>query len=172
MSELTPEERERHQGQVYAITQVLFLGRFPTLNRVHALRHHGITHVFNVSHSRGALTAEHGFELDFVPLYDYTKLKADKALKILRRLHAMASVPGSRVYVHCTAGVNRSATILWLYLMACGLGEAEARQRIVSVSRAALANYRALPEFLRSAVADYGAEIQPLERPELIAACS
>jgi len=36
-------------------------------------------------------------------------------------LHQMVSESDARVYVHCIAGLNRSPTIAWLYLVACGL---------------------------------------------------
>jgi protein-tyrosine phosphatase len=42
----------------------------------------------------------------------------------------MASEPGALVYVHCIAGQLRSPTVLWLYLIACGIPPDDARDWI------------------------------------------
>ena len=41
-----------------------------------------------------------------------------------------ASQPDAHVYVHCIAGHLRSPTILWLYLIACGIPPEDAREWI------------------------------------------
>jgi hypothetical protein len=52
------------------------------------------------------------------------------AVNCMTALHRMVCQPEARVYVHCIAGWNRSPTVVWLYLVACGLSEEEARRMI------------------------------------------
>ena len=64
----------------------------------------------------------------------------DLALTCLATLHRMVCESEARVYLHCIAGQNRSPTVLWLYLVACGLPPEqakviiEARQRVCRVT--------------------------------------
>ena len=45
-------------------------------------------------------------------------------------VHSLVAVPKSHVYVHCMAGLVRSPTILWLYLIALGIPPTDARNWI------------------------------------------
>jgi hypothetical protein len=42
----------------------------------------------------------------------------------------LISVTGTKLYLHCIGGQNRSPTVLWLYLISCGMKPDEARRMI------------------------------------------
>ena len=63
------------------------------------------------------------------------------AVWALDTLHELASVPDSHVYVHCVAGMIRSPTILWLYLIALGVPLQDARDWIETRSKSAVAGH-------------------------------
>ena len=117
---------------MYRITEVLSVGRYATPERAAELLTAGITHILNVSGSPSQVVAsEGGFrEVVWVPLEDFSRLPIDLAAQVLDRLHGMASQPGSHVYIHCMAGQLRSPTVLWLYLIACGISPDDARDWI------------------------------------------
>jgi protein-tyrosine phosphatase len=77
------------------------------------------------------IASEGGFrEVVWVPLDDFSHLPTHLAAQALDALHRMALEPGSHVYVHCIAGHLRSPTVLWLYLIACGIPPNDGRNWI------------------------------------------
>lgn len=117
---------------MFRVTQVLSVGPFASGERADVLRAAGVTHVLNVSHQGSEIVAaEAGFkEVVWVPMSDSQRLPFPSAKLALDALHSFASAPGSHVYVHCVAGLVRSPTILWLYLIALGVSPHDARQWI------------------------------------------
>lgn len=114
------------------ITQVLSIGPFVSPERVELLRASGVTHVLNVSDAASEVTAGGGSfrEVVDLPLCDFSRLPEQVATATLDTLHRMASQPDAHVYVHCIAGHMRSPTILWLYLIACGIPPDDAHEII------------------------------------------
>jgi protein-tyrosine phosphatase len=117
---------------MYRITQVLSVGPFASPERAELLRTAGVTHILNVSNFGSEITAaESGFkQIMWVPMSDSVRLLPDTALMALDALHSLVSAPKSHVYVHCMAGLVRSPTILWLYLIALGISPKDARNWI------------------------------------------
>jgi protein-tyrosine phosphatase len=117
---------------MYRITQVLSVGPFASPERAELLRAAGVTHILNVSDFASEITAaESGFkQISWVPMSDCQRLHTAVALEALDALHSLVSVPESHVYVHCMAGLVRSPTILWLYLIALGIPPKDARNWI------------------------------------------
>jgi protein-tyrosine phosphatase len=114
---------------VYRITQVLSVGRYATLERAVELRAAGVTHILNVSDAPSQVMAsENGFrEVVWVPVDDFKRLPKVLLRQALDTLHRLSSETGAHVYIHCVAGQLRSPTILWLYLIACGVPPENAR---------------------------------------------
>ncbi|MCI0700564.1 MAG: hypothetical protein L0241_05745 [Planctomycetia bacterium] len=114
---------------MHRITQCLSIGPFASPERGVNLLAAGVTHVLNVSDAPSALSAgaESFAEIAWVPMSDSKRLSRSTTALALDTLHRLVSVPNSHVYVHCIAGMVRSPTILWLYLIACGVSPKEAR---------------------------------------------
>jgi len=128
---------------MYRITQCLSVGPFASPERAIELLAAGVTHVFNVSDGPSAVSAGEGSfaEVAWVPMSDSRRLMHSTAAQALDTLHRLVAVPGSHVYVHCVAGMVRSPTILWLYLIACGLPPEDARELIELRSPNAVAGH-------------------------------
>jgi protein-tyrosine phosphatase len=118
--------------RVFPITQCLWLGPFATPERRPALRARRITHILNVAEFPSLLSADTELqEVNWIPITDLQRIPENTALQCLDTLHRMICEPESRVYVHCVAGLNRSPTIVWLYLIGCGLEPEAAKELIV-----------------------------------------
>jgi protein-tyrosine phosphatase len=117
---------------MYRITRVLSVGPFASADRADELLAAGVTHVLNVSDAASEIiSSETGFkEVVWVPMSDSRRLPLPTARLAIDALHSFASAPGSHVYVHCVAGLVRSPTILWLYLIALGVSPHDARKWI------------------------------------------
>jgi protein-tyrosine phosphatase len=117
---------------MYRITRVLSVGRFASPERAEQLLAAGVTHVLNVSDAPSqVLAAEPGFrEVAWVPLQDSRTWPTALTIRALDALHRLVVQPDSHVYVHCIAGQLRSPTLLWLYLIACGIPADDARDWI------------------------------------------
>ncbi len=116
----------------FRITPVLHVGTFPEIAGQVVLRRHGITHILNLG-PRGEHAPE-GFVWEAVPIEDLQRMPDGVALRAIDALHSMVTTPGSRVFVHCLAGQNRSPTVSWLYLLACGIPRADATDWIADAS--------------------------------------
>lgn len=156
----------RLNHQVSAITKRLFLGPFLTPARAEYLRELGITHVLNVGEAPSVITcAEAGFtEMRDCAITDLTRIPDAVALQCVDALHEMLQSTGAKVYVHCIAGQNRSPTILWLYLVACGVPRDEAAALIEESAPDAVPGHNLLADQqLAAIIADYGREkLRPL----------
>jgi protein-tyrosine phosphatase len=157
---------------MYRITQVLSVGRYASTERGENLLAAGVTHILNVSDAPSQLIAsESGFrEVVWVPLEDFSRLPTHLVAQALNTLHRLASEPGSHVYIHCIAGHLRSPTILWLYLIACGILPDEARSWIEERSPDAAPGSRRLvdPEHIQF-VQQHGLDnFFPLPRGEIV----
>ncbi len=119
-------------SRVYRITDYLLQGPFVSATRLPDLQAAGATHILNVSEAESMLRPEDGpfVEIVWHPLVDFQRIPDQVALECLDTLHRMVCAGKSKVYVHCIAGWNRSPTIVWLYLIACGM-EPEAATKLI-----------------------------------------
>lgn len=157
---------------MYRVTQCLSVGPFASAERAPVLLAAGVTHVLNVSESPNHISVGDGFaNVVWVPMSDSRQLAPATAVQALGALHEFASLPESRVYVHCIAGQIRSPTILWLYLLALGVPLQDARDWIESRAPEAVAGHFRMVDHKHISLAqEHGrAHFLPLARPELIA---
>jgi protein-tyrosine phosphatase len=117
--------------RIFWITRRIAIGQFVTVERAKWLLEQGVTHILNVSDGSSVVVAsEIGFrEIVDVPIEDLDQIPDQSATRCLRIIHDVMLRPDTKLYVHCTAGQYRSP-ILWLYLLACGISEEEAKQLI------------------------------------------
>ncbi len=146
---------------MFQITRNIWQGRFASRKRLDGLRRHGITHVLNVGESPNQLTETDGpfQKMEWIPIADLTLIPTDDAIRCVDALHACVCDGDSNVYIHCVAGWNRSPTILWLYLVACGFDTSTARSMIDSKSYDSVPGHPLLiNDVLVTAIIDHGAE--------------
>lgn len=160
----------RHQ--VFWITRRIAQGLFATHERAHYLRSQGITHVLNVGESASIITAdEYGFRsVRDSPVRDFQRIPEGIAFACLDALHAMLCEAGSKVYVHCVAGQNRSPTVLWLYFIACGMTPQAAGVLIASHTLDAVPGHPQLVDerLIASVVAHGCKRYLPLLDPDIL----
>jgi hypothetical protein len=145
--------------QVSVISNRILLGPFLSPARAAYLQTLGITHVLNVSEAPSVVSAgDYGFAViaDY-PLTDITLIPDDVAIACVDALHRMLTPPATKVYVHCIAGQNRSATVIWLYLIASGLSREAAKALVERAALDAIPGHTSLiDDRLASLVEDHG----------------
>lgn len=141
---LNPLLQEALKTGVFPVTKRLTLGQFVTEARSQVLQSHRVTHVLNVSDATSLASTVTTFEVVDVPITDLHPIAVDDAATCIHAIHAVMQVPEAKLYVHCIAGQNRSPTILWLYLIACGIEPGQAKEMIVQRSPDAVPGHRAL----------------------------
>lgn len=158
---------------VFPITQSISLGQFASPSRQIYLLSLGVTHVLNVSEAP-SLECRQSREFTSIvwrQIEDLCLLDKYQTIECIGLLHDMLLQPDSQVYVHCIAGRNRSPTIVWLYLIACGLDPIVAKKLIEERAPDAVPGHNKLvDQDLINAVIAHGAKrFRPLEKPETIA---
>jgi hypothetical protein len=152
--------------QVCAITKRLFLGPFLTPVRAAYLRELGVTHALNVGEASSVVTpASCGFaQVRDRAIVDLALIPDDVAIDCLDQLHQMLRSNDSKVYVHCIAGQNRSPTVIWLYLIACGVSRDKAKTIVEAGAPDAVPGHKTLADSrLASMAEEYGrAHFQPI----------
>ncbi len=140
------------------IGERLAVGPFATFERAQALVDAGVTDLLNVSDTEGLFPAEaFGFRTyRWIPIADHVRIPNESVLACLDALGEMLQGNDARVYLHCLAGWNRSPTIAWLFLIACGEPPESARLRIESVAPDSVAGHPLLidAELIAKAVAE------------------
>jgi protein-tyrosine phosphatase len=139
-------DEDFHHGVCWVTSRIAF-GRFATPERALFLRSKCITHVINVSDATSVIDSqEFGFDkvMD-IPIVDLTRIPVDIAIRCCDSINAvLRGMAHQKVFVHCTAGQNRSPTVVWLYLVACGIEPDTAKRMIVSKSPDAVPGHSSL----------------------------
>jgi hypothetical protein len=158
--------------RVFLVTRSIWVGPFASPERRAALITNGITHILNVGEAPSVLTTVSGpfQEVAWHPIVDLERVPDEAAVAILAKLHAMVCQPNASVYVHCMAGWNRSPTIVWLYLVACGMDQEEAKRVVTRHAWDAVPGHpRMVDAGLIASVVQFGkAMLLPHRRPESI----
>lgn len=111
------------RSRIFQVTNSLWIGPFASPERKSALVAAKISHILNVGEAPNALSADDGDfrEIAWHPIEDLVRVPESLAITCLETLHRMISSADANVYVHCIAGQNRSPSVVWLYLVACGV---------------------------------------------------
>jgi protein tyrosine phosphatase len=101
----------------------LYVGRFASRHRLVELQRLRVTDIVNVSDTPSQLTIDDGpfRSVTWFDIEDRIPIPTKIAIDALDQIHAALSANNGCVYVHCMAGWNRSPTVIWLYLLACGV---------------------------------------------------
>ena len=161
---------------MFRITRNIWQGRFPSHQRLDELKRNAITHIVNVGESPSQLTEADGpFQrIVWSPIEDLARIPTSEAIGCVSAIHECICEMDSNVYIHCVAGWNRSPTVLWLYLVACGVDSAVAKNMIASVAYDAVpAHPKLIDDILVHEIAAYGAvRFMPHPRPEALTAAN
>ncbi len=140
---------------IFPVTENVLLGRFLTPARAKLLSGLGVTHVLNVSDAPSVVSADDTgiHEIIDLPIKDLRQLSVDVVREALGIIHRTLYKNAGTVLVHCTACQNRSPTIVWLYLIACGFEPDQSAAMITSVARDAIPGHSSLvsPELVERA---------------------
>lgn len=155
------------------ITKAIAQGAYPLDEDFARLRAAGVTHLLNLDLPYVTVPASGLAEFAAVILKtipDGRRIPDGKALEILDAFHGAVTETGARVYVHCHAGISRSPTIVWLYLVACGRDPDEVAGRFLAGAPHAIPGNPALIDAaLVAKVRAHGsARYQPHPRPEAL----
>ena len=117
---------------IFPITKRITIGQFASDKRCQRLVTHGVTHVLNVAEAESLASTVAAFrKVIDVPIEDLTPIPMGTGLFCVEAIHQVMSSPDTKLYIHCIAGQNRSPTVLWLYLLACGMDINDAKHLIV-----------------------------------------
>jgi protein-tyrosine phosphatase len=156
------------------VTHDIFVGRFASRDRLDVLRTLKVTDILNVSDTPNQLTTDDGpfRKVTWIDIEDRALIPTDVAINAIDTIHQSLTVDDGRIYVHCMAGWNRSPTIIWLYLLACGLTSDDAAQLICAQAFDAVPGHSLLVDSnLIATVQSHGREnYLPHRRPIAIAA--
>jgi len=108
---------------VFAITPGIFQGAYPNDDAANYLRELGVSAILNVSGGTAGSAA--GFECLSVPFPDGHPIPHAAIERCVLFMDRCIKA-GKKVFVHCSAGQNRSPTIVWLYLIFSGMTAAQA----------------------------------------------
>jgi protein-tyrosine phosphatase len=168
--------RGDYRSRIYPITRSIWLGPFAGPQRRPALSRAGMTHILNVGEAPSVLAAGDDSlrEVSWHAITDLERMPDEVAIACLQTLHRMVSDPVAKVYVHCVAGWNRSPTIVWLYLVACGVSPDRARHIIeMGAPDAIPAHARLVDAELVELVQQFGRQtFLPHPRPEALESAS
>jgi len=131
---------------VFPVSRSIWLGPFASPQRLSTLVAAGITHILNVGEAPSVLAANDGpfREIAWHPIVDLERMPDESAINCLLKLHGMLCEREARVYVHCIAGLNRSPTIVWLYMVACGIDPDAAKRMITRQAQDAVPGHARL----------------------------
>lgn len=91
-----------------------------------------ITHVLDLSDIKRPVNKSIKEQLQIIheDIADFRLIPINQMLLCIKTIHEILMQPENKIYIHCYAGHGRSPTILWLYLIACGMDADVAKQLI------------------------------------------
>lgn len=131
---------------VFWITSRIAIGQFASPKRAQILARLGVTHILNVGDAPSVITTQNDCfkQITDLPIRDLEPISPEVAIQSLEVIHAALRDHDTRIYVHCIAGQNRSPTVVWLYLIACGMSQDQAKQLITDRSPDAIPGHQKL----------------------------
>jgi hypothetical protein len=166
--------RQNMMSGVFWITPCIAQGAFPSEKMIAHLLAHNVTHILNVGTTPlGPEVSSPPFrEVIWRPFPDLVRIPDQTAIDCMDVMFRVLQISDSRIYLHCLAGQNRSPTILWLFLMACGVSPASAQSMIEDRTLDAVAGHPCLIDgaLVKTIRAHGKRHFQPLQRPQMVEA--
>jgi hypothetical protein len=110
------------------ITTRIYQGGWLRAEHVPELVHLGVTHVLNLDapYTDHLPLSEANITIHNLPIRDYCLMTPQRVREIMEVIDGCLSSPSHKIYIHCVAGVSRSPTIAWLYLIHTGFSPRDA----------------------------------------------
>ena len=121
--------------QLISVEANIFQSRYISPSDIAPLKSLGITHILNLTDCQHLFLdelIESGFVVKHIYLEDCVPIDNETAVEIVDYIHESVRNPENKIYVHCIAGINRSPTAIWLYLLSKGYSEQDAAAKIMS----------------------------------------
>jgi protein-tyrosine phosphatase len=115
------------------ITPRIYQGGWLRPHHIPELVDLGVTHILNLDlpYTDPFDLSEVNITLHNIPIRDYCLMTPQRVREVMEIIDASLSVPHHKIYIHCVAGVSRSPTIAWLYLIHTGFSPEEAAARVI-----------------------------------------
>lgn len=111
------------------ILEKILIGPYPYPKDIKSLKDKGVSCILNVAGIGRHQNQDKDISFYFVPIEDLRPIPVNKCKQcfdiILDALNR-----GDKIYVHCSAGQNRSPTVVWLFMIAYGIDKNEAKEAI------------------------------------------
>ena len=114
------------------ITDSIYQNGYITEHEGQVLSDLGVTHLLNLDIPYGStkIVMPTGLKVVEILLHDMAPMSDEDARCVVAVIQRALDLEGGKIYVHCNAGLSRSPTAVWLYLVASGWDEDEASDAI------------------------------------------
>ncbi len=114
------------------ITSQIYQGGWLLNQDIPELVRLGVTHILNLDlpYSDPLPFIEANLTLHNVQILDGCLMTPQLVREVMEVIDESLSSPNHKIYIHCNAGVSRSPTIAWLYLIHSGLSPEEATAKV------------------------------------------
>ena len=114
------------------ITSQIYQGGWLLNQDIPELVRLGVTHILNLDlpYSNPLPFIEANLTLHNVQILDGCLMTPQLVREVIEVIDKSLSSPNHKIYIHCNAGVSRSPTISWLYLIHIGLSPEEATAKV------------------------------------------
>src|SRR4030042_2012846 len=114
------------------ITSQIYQGGWLLNQDIPELVRLGVTHILNLDlpYSDPLPFIKANLTLHNVQILDGCLMTPQLVREVIEVIDKSLSSPNHKIYIHCNAGVSRSPTIAWLYLIHSGLSPEEATAKV------------------------------------------
>lgn len=114
------------------ITNQIFQGGWILPRDIPELVRLGITHILNLDlpYADPVPFAEANISIHNIHVLDHCLMKPQLIREVMGLIDGCLSSSRHKIYIHCVAGVSRSPTVAWLYLIHAGFSPEEASTRV------------------------------------------
>jgi len=118
------------------ITDAIFQNGYITEKEAAVLQDLGVTHLLNLDMPYGSTKIQMpaGLKVVEILLHDMSPMSNDGARRVVAVFQRALQLDGGKIYVHCNAGLSRSPTAVWLYLVSTGWDQGKASETIAAAA--------------------------------------